>query len=88
MKAVCEMYPEFQEIAQPVFSYASSDSVQKILKDGVLSLETAKLSNAKMMEFMAIMVRNEPRQEKTCLPGFWSGLTLARLYSHRRWLDM
>ena len=56
MKAVCDLYPEFQEIAQPVFAYASSDSVQKILKDGVLSLETAKYSNAKMMEFMTIMV--------------------------------
>ena len=79
MKAVCEMYPEFQEIAQPVFSYASSDSVQKILKDGVLSLETAKLSNAKMMEFMAIMVSNELHKEKTCLQVFWPGSTQARL---------
>ena len=58
MKAVCEMYPEFQEIAQPVFAYALSDSIQKILKDGALSLETAGYSNCKMMEFMAIMVIN------------------------------
>ena len=56
MKAVCDLYPEFQEIAQPVFAYAMSDSIQKTLKEGVLSLETSKPSNYKMMEFLAIMV--------------------------------
>ena len=57
MKAICDMYPEFQEIAQPVFSFAMSESTEKTLKDGVLSLETAKSSSYRMMQFMAVMVQ-------------------------------
>ena len=56
MKAVCDMCPEFQEIAAPIFQFANSESTEKSLKGGVMSLESTKSTTFKMMEFMAIMV--------------------------------
>ena len=35
----------------------------------------------------ALILLNEPRREKTCLPGFRPGQTQMGLYRDRRWIE-
>lgn len=56
MEKICLLYPEYQEIASPIHKFTLLDSVDKMLKDGVLSTESNKDSTLKMMQLMSIMV--------------------------------
>lgn len=55
-KAVIGQYPEYDDLAMPVFNYAVTDKVKDMLKDGVLSLENTKSSTQRMMEILQMMV--------------------------------
>ena len=56
LEKICEMYPEFQEVAEPTFKFLTSNAIETMLKAGVVSMETNMVSNQKMMELLAVMV--------------------------------
>ncbi|KAK3609671.1 hypothetical protein CHS0354_035956 [Potamilus streckersoni] len=54
-KNVCNSYPEYQEIASPVFAYLQSNTVEKMYFDGASFLENSKTSQCKL-QLLQIMV--------------------------------
>jgi hypothetical protein len=56
LEKLCSLYPEYQEMAAPIYKFALQDSVDKMLNTGVLSTESNKDNTRKMMDLMAMMV--------------------------------
>ena len=56
LKRVCEIYPEYQELAGPMFTLVMGDSVDNMLSDGILSMEKSTEKATKIMELCEIMV--------------------------------
>ena len=51
-----ELYPEIQEMAMPIHMFLMSDSVDKLLKDGMLAADSTNVSTFKMLELVETTV--------------------------------
>ncbi|WAR15320.1 PATS1-like protein [Mya arenaria] len=52
LEKVCELYPEYQEMGQPLHIFLTSDKKDKMIANGVLSLSSAPASIEKHMELL------------------------------------
>ena len=73
LEKVCDLCPEVQEPAEPMFRYVGSGDMDKMMEEGVASMESVRSSRAAVMDLMAMMVY--------CLvsyPFYHTGLSISR----------
>ncbi|KAL3862612.1 hypothetical protein ACJMK2_008568 [Sinanodonta woodiana] len=82
---VCDSYPEYQEIASPIFTYLQSNTVEKMYFDGASSLENSKTSQCKLQLLQTmvgkIIIFHDVDDAPTAFMTSWIGKILNVLFS-------